>query len=101
MYSGKRQDPIDFWRISEAVFQPELSRIFSDDFCRKVQAVDMNPQEKIRAISGRNTTSISHRDFRCFPAEYDDFPAGSCGIRLPKSSTWGITISSFKIYTWF
>jgi hypothetical protein len=32
MNVGKRPDPMDFWLISEAIFQPELSWIFSDDF---------------------------------------------------------------------
>ncbi len=32
MYAGKRSDPMDFRKILEAVFQPELSRILSDDF---------------------------------------------------------------------
>jgi riboflavin synthase len=32
MYAGKRPDSMDFRRILETIFQPELSRIFSD--CR-------------------------------------------------------------------
>jgi hypothetical protein len=32
MYAGKRPNPMNFRRILEAVFQSELSRIFSDDF---------------------------------------------------------------------
>jgi hypothetical protein len=45
MYAGKRPDPMDFRRILKAVFQPELSRIVSDDF-RPV------PTGKYRQLAG-------------------------------------------------
>jgi hypothetical protein len=78
MYAEKRPDPMDFQRILVAVFQPELSQIFSDDF-RPV------PTEKYRQLAGIHRKKSEKlpvrillpfpKDFRCFPAGYGDFPA--------------------------
>jgi hypothetical protein len=78
MYAGKRPDPMDFRRILKTVFQPKLSRIFSDDF-RPV------PTGKYRQLAGIHRKKSEKlpvgillpfpRDFRCFPTGYGDFPA--------------------------
>jgi hypothetical protein len=68
---------MDFRRIFEVVFQPELSLIFSDDF-RPV------PTGKYRQLAGIHRKKCEKlpvgillplpKDFRCFPAGYGDFP---------------------------
>jgi hypothetical protein len=72
----------------EAVFQPELSRIFSDDFRpfpigkhRKFAEIH---RKKIRKTSGRNTASISD----AFPRDMVTFPHLSC--RIPQDTVAGI-----------
>jgi len=62
----------------EAVFRPEIFRIFSDDYravpvgkCRKLTGIH-------RKKSGQFPAGIllpRSSDFRCFPAGYGDFPA--------------------------
>jgi hypothetical protein len=58
MYAGKRPDPMDFPQILEAVFQPELSRIFSGNF-RPV------PTGKYRQLAG-----IHRKNPKNFRSEY-------------------------------
>jgi hypothetical protein len=72
----------------EAVFQPELSRIFSDNFrpfpTRKHRELVGIHRKKIPKTSGRNTASISG----AFPRDTVAFPYLSCRIRWPESSSW-------------
>jgi hypothetical protein len=74
----------------EAVFQPELSRIFSDDFrpfpTRKYREFAGIHGKKIRKTSGRNTASISDT----FPWDMATFPHLSC--RIPQDTVTGIFV---------
>jgi hypothetical protein len=92
MYAGKRPDPMDFRRILKAVFQPELSRIVSDDFrpvpTGKYRQLAGIHRKKIRKTSGRNTASIS-----------EGFPMLSCGIRRLFEGIPGFIISTGIIYS--
>jgi hypothetical protein len=74
----KRPVPCHSGDFMEAVFQPEIFGIFSDEIptgsCRKAQEIDRNSPEKIQKISGRNTAS-TFGDFRSFPVGSDDVSA--------------------------
>jgi hypothetical protein len=78
MHGGKRPDPMDFWRILEAVFQPELFGIFPDDF----RQVTTAKHRQLTGIHRKKSQKVPAgillpfpRDFRCFPVGYGDFPA--------------------------
>jgi hypothetical protein len=74
----------------EAVFQPELSRIFSDNFrpfpTGKHRELVGIHRKKIPKTSGRNTASISG----AFPRDTVAFPYLSC--RIPQNTVAGIFV---------
>jgi hypothetical protein len=78
MYAGKQPDPMDFRRISEAVFQPELSRIFSDDF----RLVPTGKYRQLAGIHRRKSEKLSVGILLPFPKDFRWFPAGYGGRNL-------------------
>jgi hypothetical protein len=74
----------------EAVFQPELSRIFSDDFrpfpTGKHRELAGIHRKNIQKTSGRNTASTSG----AFPWDTTAFPHLSC--RIPQDTVAGIFV---------
>ena len=74
----KRPVPWNSGDFVEAVFRPEIFRIFSDDF----RSVPAGKHRKLAGIhrkkSGQFPAGIllpCSSDFRCFPAGYGGFPA--------------------------
>ena len=91
--SGKETDgSVTFQVLHGSSIPPwNVFRGFPTGSCWKVQEINWNPSEKIQKIPYRNTASM----FRRFPVFSSRiqwisriFPAGSCRIRCPESSTW-------------